>query len=111
MGTTIGIHNLNPLYLTRLFIVLLKTRYENQDYHCHYCKKQWVERGPAPAFGREELLESLLLARISLQGIARILKVSLAWVVKRAKQLWQAVPKELPLGELTNPELCCVSTV
>ena len=47
----------------------------------------------------------MLLERISLRAIARLLKVSLSWVVKRAKECWQSVPEALPTGQLNHPEL------
>ncbi len=76
-----------------------------QNYRCHYCKRPSVERQPNPTFEREELLESLLLERVSWRAIAHILKVSLGWVVKRAKRCWQMVREELAKGQLHNPEL------
>lgn len=79
--------------------------YGKQNYRCHYCKRQSVERAPAVTFSREELLEGLLLERVSLRAIARLLKVSLTWVVSRAKQVWQSIPQELPIGQLAHPEL------
>lgn len=47
----------------------------------------------------------MLLERISLRAIARLLKVSLNWVVKRAKECWQSAPEALPIGEPDHPEL------
>jgi len=74
------------------------TAYGKQNYRCHHCKRQFVERTPSITFEREELLKDLLLERVSLRAIARILKVSLnwpapRWVVKRAEQWY-------PCGEL-----------
>lgn len=45
------------------------------------------------------------MERGSLRAIARILRVSLHWVVQQAKQCWQAVGTELPIGKLDNAEL------
>ena len=64
-----------------------------------------MERESALTFEREALLKDLLLERVSLRAIARILKVSLHWVVQHAQQCWQEVPKELPVGHLDEPEL------
>ena len=47
----------------------------------------------------------MLLERISLRAIARLLKVSLSWVMKRAKKCWQSVSETLPVRELDHPEL------
>lgn len=81
------------------------TSYQKQNYRCHSCKRQSVERKSPVVFQREELLKRLLLERISLRGIARVLKVSLSWVVKRSKQYWQSVSEELPVEQLKRPEL------
>ncbi|WKN42110.1 IS1 family transposase [Tunicatimonas pelagia] len=81
------------------------TSYGKQNYRCRVCKRQAVERMPATTFEREELLKKLLLERVSLRAIARILRVSLHWVVQRAKQCWQSVSTELPIGKLDTPEL------
>ena len=81
------------------------TSYGKQNYRCHNCKRQAVERALAIRFSREDLLETLLLERLSLRAIARILRVSLGWVVKRAKQYWQTVPERLPVGKIETPEL------
>ncbi|MEM9834739.1 MAG: hypothetical protein AAF944_29225 [Bacteroidota bacterium] len=42
---------------------------------------------------------------MSLRSIARILKISLGWVVNDAKQYWPSVSRALPIGELTQPHL------
>ena len=81
------------------------TSYGKQNYRCHCCNRQAVERTRPPCFGRDELLARLLLERMSLRSIARILKVSLGWVVNHAKQYWRSVSRELPMGELTQPHL------
>lgn len=81
------------------------TAYGKQNYRCHRCKRQSVEREPLVTCEREELLKDMLLERISLRAIARLLKVSLNWVVKRAKHYWQSTTEELPVGELRDPEV------
>ena len=53
----------------------------------------------------EELLQRLLLERLSLRAIARVLQVSMGWLIPRIKQLWQQVPEELPVGKLEQAEL------
>lgn len=87
-----------------------KSHYGKQNYKCHNCHRQAVERKPERLFSREELLKCLLLERLSLRAIARLLKVSVGWVVPRAKALWQEVGEALPLGELegTEVEVLCV---
>ena len=81
------------------------TSYGKQNYRCRNCNRQSVERKPVVTFEREELLKDMLLERISLRAIARLLKVSLNWVVKHAEQCWQSVGEELPIGQLDDPEV------
>ena len=81
------------------------TSYGKQNYRCRNCNRQSVEREPAVTLEREDLLRDMLLERISLRAIARLLKVSLSWVMKRAKKCWQSVSETLPVGELDRPEL------
>ncbi len=76
-----------------------------QTYKCRHCKRQSVERQLEAGLSRESLLKRLLLERLSLRAIARILQVSLGWLVPRVKQLWQQVPPALPLGKLKHAEL------
>ena len=81
------------------------TSYGKQNYRCHSCNRQAVERSVPIRFEREELLSKLLLERLSLRAIARTLNVSLSWVIRRAKQHWNSVGKHLPVGQLKQPEL------
>ena len=75
------------------------TSHGKQNYRCHTCKQQLVEREPVPIFEREELLKDLLLERVSIRAIAYILNVSLGLVVKHAALCWQSVTKQLPSGK------------
>lgn len=81
------------------------TSYGKQNYRCRQCNRQAVERESPIVFQREEILKRLLLERISLRAIARSLKVSVSWVIKRAKQYWQSVGEKLPVGRLEQPKL------
>ena len=82
-----------------------KTWYGKQNYKCHTCKRQAVERNPSVGLAVEELLKRLLLERMSLRAIARVLQVSLGGLIPRIQQLWQQVPAELPLGKLEQAEV------
>lgn len=82
-----------------------KSYYGKQNYKCRHCCRQAVEREPEQLLSREELLKSLLLERVSLRAIARILNVSLGWLVPRIQALWQQTSDELPLGNLEKPQL------
>ena len=92
-------------YREKWFNQLRKAELWRSHRRCRTCNRQSVERGTPITFEREELLKNMLLERISLRAIARLLKVSLNWVIKRAKQYWQSVGEELPVGQLNNPEL------
>ena len=79
-----------------------KTWYGKQNYKCRFCKRQAVERKAAAGLEREDLLKRLLLERLSLRAIARVLQVSLAWLLPRIKQLWQQVPQEYAHRQFTT---------
>ncbi len=82
-----------------------KTWYGKQNYKCHFCKRQAVERKIEADFQTEILLKRLLLERLSLRAIARILQVSVGWLVPRILKLWEQVPKQLPMAALQKAEL------
>jgi len=82
-----------------------RTWYGKQNYKCRNCKRQAVERNPSFGLGKEDLLQRLLLERLSLRAIARVLQVSLGWLIPRIQQLWQQVPEQLPVGKLEPAEL------
>jgi transposase-like protein len=86
-----------------------KSWYGKQNYKCQICKRQAVERKARVGLEVEELLNRLLLERLSLRAIARVLQVSLGWLVPRIKQLGQQVPEQLPVGNLEQPELLLYS--
>lgn len=69
------------------------------------CKRQAGERKPSVGLVVEELLKRLLLERLSLRAIARVLQVSIGWLIPRIKQIWQQVPQELPAGKSEQAEL------
>lgn len=82
-----------------------KTYYGKQNYKCRSCKREAVERKAASNLETEALLKRLLLERLSLRAIARVLQVSLGWLIPRIQQLWQQVPENLPVGNLEQAEL------
>ena len=69
------------------------------------CKRQAVARKPTVGLAGEDLLQRLLLERLSLRAIARVLQVSMGWLIPRIQQLWQQVPEALPVGKLAQAEL------
>ncbi|WP_181304745.1 IS1 family transposase [Rufibacter sp. XAAS-G3-1] len=87
-----------------------KSYHSKQNYKCRHCRRQAVEREPERLFSRDELLRGLLLERLSLRAIARLLKVSVGWLVPRVKALWQGAAERLPQGRLEETEvgLLCV---
>lgn len=82
-----------------------KTWYGKQNYKCQMCKRQAVARKPSDGLAVEDLLKGLLLERMSLRAIARILQVSMGWLIPRIQQLWQQVPEVLPVGKLEQAEV------
>lgn len=82
-----------------------KTYYGKQNYKCKNCNRQFVERAPARTYKAEELLKKLLLERNSLHSCGRILDKPYSWVCRTAGKIWQSVPKDLPVGDLSDPEV------
>ena len=58
-----------------------QTYYGKQNYQCKLCDRQFVFKNKTVSLEKQELIKSLLLERISLRGICRVLKVSLAWLI------------------------------
>ncbi len=71
------------------------TYYGKQNYQCKLCDRQFVERRETVSADKLELIKSLLLERISLRGICRVLKVSLAWLINFIERLYLAAPEDL----------------
>lgn len=71
------------------------TYYGKQNYQCKLCDRQFVIRRPTVSREKQALIKSLLLERISLRGICRVLKVSLAWLINFIEQLYLETPEDL----------------
>jgi IS1 family transposase len=63
------------------------------------CARQFVIKSETVAPDKQELIKSLLLERISLRGICRVLKVSLAWLINFIEQVYLTTPADLQLVE------------
>ncbi len=75
------------------------TYYGKQNYQCLLCARQFVIKSETVAPDKQELIKSLLLERISLRGICRVLKVSLAWLINFIEQVYLTTPADLQLVE------------
>lgn len=73
------------------------THYGKQNYKCTDCDRQFVEDGNSWFISKEtkELVNKLLLERISLNGIIRVTGVSCSWLQNYIKELYAAVPQDL----------------
>ena len=73
------------------------THYGKQNYQCTDCRRQFVEGG-SDWFVNEtdqELINKLLLERISLAGICRVCGVSHPWLLTYLKALYAQLPDDL----------------
>ena len=85
-----------------------KTHYGKPRFRCQDCGRQFVEnptRRPIDAATRD-LIDKLLLERLSLAAIVRITGVSARWVQSYVNQKYEEVPQEVEvtqkkLGKLT----------
>ncbi len=66
-------------------------------YKCKSCLKRYVEGGKDFFIDQDkiELIDRLLLERLSLRGICRAVKVSLCWLLSYIKRLYDKVPEDL----------------
>ena len=71
------------------------TYYGKQNYQCKLCDRQFVQRGETVSQEKQQLIKSLLLERISLRGICRVLKLSLAWLINFIERLYLRTPDDL----------------
>ncbi len=66
-------------------------------YKCKSCSKRYVEDGKEHFIDQKkvELINRLLLERLSLRGICRAVRVSLRWLLSYIKKLYASVPDDL----------------
>ncbi|NKN34561.1 IS1 family transposase [Marichromatium bheemlicum] len=78
-------------------------RLKKQLYKCQDCGRQFVlhpAKGPVSQETRE-LIDRLLLEKISLAGIARAVKVSEAWLQNYVNEKYKKVPRQVALKKTT----------
>ncbi|ELS02819.1 transposase [Xenococcus sp. PCC 7305] len=68
-----------------------------QRFKCHDCGRQFVKNPTKIVIDQEkrELIDRLLLERISLAGIARVAKASERWLQSYVNQKYALVPREI----------------
>ena len=81
------------------------TYYGKQNYQCKLCDRQFVVKNETVSLEKQQLIKSLLLERISLRGICRVLKVSLAWLINFIERLYLTTPGDLQFVEPSSAEI------
>ena len=68
-----------------------------QNYKCKHCCRQFVANCEKKYISSEtkELIDKLLLERVSLAGIARVADVSETWLQQYVNQKYAHVPKQV----------------
>ena len=68
-----------------------------QRFKCHDCGRQFIQNPTKIVIDQEkrELIDRLLLERISLAGIARVAQVSERWLQSYVNQKYAFVPREI----------------
>ena len=68
-----------------------------QRFKCHDCGRQFVENPTKIVIDQEkrELIDRLLLERISLAGIARVAQVSERWLQTYVNEKYALIPREV----------------
>jgi insertion element IS1 protein InsB len=81
------------------------THYGKQNYRCKKCGRQFVIGGQDWFISdtQKELVDKLLLERISLAGISRVLNISEPWISAYIEAKYEALPDDLN-ADLTMPE-------
>jgi transposase-like protein len=67
----------------------------NQNFKCKDCGRQFVENRTKKVIGQDtrDLIDKLLLERVSLAGIVRVTGVSEQWLQTYVNTLYKAVPR------------------
>lgn len=70
---------------------------KKQQHKCKDCKYKFVDKGQQwfICAQKQQLIQKLLAERISLRGICRVVDISLTWLLKFIKQLYQHLPDDL----------------
>ena len=78
------------------------THYGKQNHQCLSCGRQFVQDGTSwfVSDRDKELVDKLLLERISLNGICRVVGVSPSWLQAYIKDLYAALPDDLGAEEI-----------
>ena len=81
------------------------THNEKQNYMCNDCGRQFVKGGQNWFISdyEKELVDKLLLERISLAGITRVLGMSKGWLSTYLKDKYEELPDDLNV-DLSLPE-------
>ena len=74
-----------------------QTHYGKQRYRCKDCGRQFVEGSQYQHISQEtkDLIDRLLLERISLAAIARVTGVSIRWIQNYVNHKYQEVPRQV----------------
>ena len=71
------------------------THYGKQNHQCLECGRQFVAHSQRIEAHNRDLIEKLLLERLSLRGICRVMKVSLQWLLLFIAQVYEQLPDDL----------------
>lgn len=71
-----------------------------QNFKCRACSRQFVLNPTKKVIGQDsrELIDKLLLERLSLAGIARVTGVSEQWLQTYVNAKYQATPRAVQVG-------------
>ena len=80
------------------------THHKKQKFICKDCRRQFVENRQKKFISSSEkqLINKLLLERISLRGITRCLHISMSWLQGYVNSLLRSVPNKLRVSDSTD---------
>lgn len=72
-----------------------------QNFKCKACSRQFVQNPTKKVIGQDtrDLIDKLLLERLSLAGITRVTGVSEQWLQTYVNAKYQATPREVEVEE------------
>jgi len=75
---------------------------QKQQYYCNSCNKGFIER---PEDTNINLIRKMLLEKISLRGIARVLDISLSFILRILTEIYAEIPEDLGCKLASDEEM------
>lgn len=83
------------------------THHKKQKFVCKDCRRQFIENPQKKIISsqQKQLINRLLLERISLRGITRCLQISMSWLQQYVNNLLRSVPNKLNVSDASDSDV------